>query len=208
MRWLFEAKKRFGVSVLNYIATSNHVHLLVSDDGSERKIPAFMQLVQGRTAQEYNYRTNRKGAYWEDRYHATAIASDEHIIRCMTYISMNMVRAGRVEHPIKWEESGFYEIMHPRQRYTIIDYASIMKILGVDTMEQLQDLQQEWIKDTLKRKSLERESIWTESIAVGNEAFLEKIRHQLNIKVKSRRIKRSGDSFELSEPLFPYNTFI
>jgi putative transposase len=28
---LFEAKKRFGLSVLNYMVTSNHTHLLVKD---------------------------------------------------------------------------------------------------------------------------------------------------------------------------------
>jgi putative transposase len=31
--WLFEARKRFGLSVLNYMVTSNHVHLLVRDKG-------------------------------------------------------------------------------------------------------------------------------------------------------------------------------
>ena len=31
LRWLFEAKKRFGLCVLNYVVTSNHVHLLVKD---------------------------------------------------------------------------------------------------------------------------------------------------------------------------------
>ena len=33
LRWVFKAKKRFGLSVLNYIVTSNHVHLLVNDTG-------------------------------------------------------------------------------------------------------------------------------------------------------------------------------
>jgi hypothetical protein len=28
LHWVFEAKKRFGVSVLNYMVTSNHIHLL------------------------------------------------------------------------------------------------------------------------------------------------------------------------------------
>jgi putative transposase len=31
--WLFEAKKRFGLCVLNYIVTSDRVHLLVRDQG-------------------------------------------------------------------------------------------------------------------------------------------------------------------------------
>jgi putative transposase len=34
LRWLFEAKKRFGFSVLDYLMTSNHIHLLVKDTGS------------------------------------------------------------------------------------------------------------------------------------------------------------------------------
>ena len=34
LRWVFEAKKRFGLSVLNYIVTCNHVHLLVRDTGA------------------------------------------------------------------------------------------------------------------------------------------------------------------------------
>ncbi len=29
MGWLFQAKKRYGIKVLNYIVTSNHIHLLV-----------------------------------------------------------------------------------------------------------------------------------------------------------------------------------
>jgi putative transposase len=49
LRWLFEAKKRFGLRVLNYVVTSNHVHLLVRDTG-ERIIAHSMQLVAARTA--------------------------------------------------------------------------------------------------------------------------------------------------------------
>jgi len=33
MHWLFEAKKRFGLCILNFTVTSNHVHLLVYDIG-------------------------------------------------------------------------------------------------------------------------------------------------------------------------------
>lgn len=66
--WLFEARKRFGLCVLNYIVTSNHIHLLVLDRG-KGEIASGMQLIAGRTAQEYNRRKNRLGAYWQDCYH-------------------------------------------------------------------------------------------------------------------------------------------
>ena len=65
----------YTIKILNYIVTSNHVHLLVADDGDERTIPESIQLIAGKTGQEYNRRKNRKGAFWEDRYHATAVLS-------------------------------------------------------------------------------------------------------------------------------------
>ncbi|HBD7104202.1 TPA: transposase [Legionella pneumophila] len=56
--WLYEARKRYGFCVLNYIITSNHIHLLVMST-TEDIISSAMQLVAGRTAQEYNLRKKR-----------------------------------------------------------------------------------------------------------------------------------------------------
>ena len=98
LHWLFEAKKRFGVSVLNYTVTCNHVHLLVKDTGPG-VIANSIQLTAGRTGQEYNQRKARHWAFWEDRYHATAIEADEHLKSYLVYIDLNMVRAGVVRHP-------------------------------------------------------------------------------------------------------------
>jgi len=35
LHWVFEAKKRFGLCVLDHVVTSNHVHLLVKDSGGD-----------------------------------------------------------------------------------------------------------------------------------------------------------------------------
>jgi len=64
LHWLFEAKKRFSLRVLNYMVTSNHVHLLMGDTG-ESVISRSMQLAAGRTAQDYNRRKGREGAFCE-----------------------------------------------------------------------------------------------------------------------------------------------
>ncbi len=129
--WLFEARKRCGLCVLNYVVTSNHIHLLVKDTG-ESVIPKSLQLIAGRTAQEFNQRKGRKGAYWEDRYHATAVGSDEHLFKCLVYIDLNMVRAGVVRHPAEWMQGGYHEIQSPPQRYRIIDISVLMELSGVD----------------------------------------------------------------------------
>jgi putative transposase len=94
------------------MVTSNHVHLLVKDTGSN-VIAESMDLIAGRTAQEYNQRKNRHGAFWEDRYHAIAIEADEHLHRCLVHIDVNMVRAGVVHHLLEWKHSGYGEIQSP-----------------------------------------------------------------------------------------------
>jgi REP element-mobilizing transposase RayT len=108
--WLFEARKRFGLSILNYTVTSNHVHLLIRDNGSRDTLPKSIQLIAGRTAQKFNLRKERKGAFWEDRYHATAVETGDHLRRCLVYIDLNMVRAGVVKHPVGWAFCGYNEI--------------------------------------------------------------------------------------------------
>ena len=54
LRWVFEAKKRFGLSVLDYMITSNHIHLLIKDNGGD-VIAQSMQLIAGR-ARQYGVR--------------------------------------------------------------------------------------------------------------------------------------------------------
>jgi putative transposase len=92
LQWLYQARKRYGLKILNYMVTCNHVHLLVVDDGDRGVIPNSMKLVAGRTGQEYNQRKDRKGAYWEDRYHATAVESGHYLSRCVFYIDIHPVK--------------------------------------------------------------------------------------------------------------------
>jgi putative transposase len=122
MQWLIEAKKGYGLVILNYVATSNHIHLLVVDDGKRDTVPRSIQFVAGRTGQEYNERKGRKGAYREDRYHATAVETGGHLLKCLVYIDLNMVRAGVVDHPLKWEFGGYKEIQNPRRKCMLIAY--------------------------------------------------------------------------------------
>ena len=203
LRWLFEAKKRYGLCVLNYIVTSNHIHLLVKDTG-EGVIPKSMQLIAGRTAQEYNQRKNRKGAYWEDRYHATAIEDNEHFKRCLVYIDLNMVRAGVVKQPSEWLHSGYCEIQQPPGRYSIINLAELMNICGFSELEKLQDSCRHWVAEELANDMVRRESSWTESIAVGSKKYIEMIQEELGLRAKDRQCIGKGDRYQLKEALPTY----
>ena len=150
LRWLFEARRRYGLKVLNFTVTSNHVHLLVRDDGERDVIPKSIQLIAGRTGQEFNQRKGRKGAYWEDRYHATAVETDQHLVQCLIYIDLNMVRAGVVEHPSEWGFCGYNEIQAPSERYALIDYEGLRGLLGFKSMHDLAEAYRGWIEESIK----------------------------------------------------------
>lgn len=82
----------------------------VGVDSARDVIPRSIQLVADRTAQEFNKRKGRKGAFWEDRYQTTAVECNEHLLRCLVYLDLNMVRAGGVSPPAEWTASGYNEI--------------------------------------------------------------------------------------------------
>lgn len=191
--WLFEARKRYGLTVLNYAVTRNHVHLLVHADGDRLVIPRAMQLLAGRTAQAFNHRKGRSGAFWEDRYHATAVETGRHLRRCMTYIDLNMVRAGVVRHPAEWECCGYREIQNPPRRYRRIDRDALVRLLDLGTFDDVRAWQRESVRQCLERGDLQRRSEWTESIAVGDEAYAARVQADLGFAAYHRAVHRLGD---------------
>jgi len=193
---------------LNYMVTSNHVHLLVLNSSKNDIIPKSIQLIAGRTAQEYNQRKKRKGAFWEDRYHATAIDSDDHLNQCMTYIDINMVRAGIVKHPKDWLYCGYYELQANRKRYTIIDKQSLLHLFSLRSLKDLVEHRRFAVEEAIeKKRHIVREDKWTENVAVGSLSFLEKIKKQCGSKAIGRNIEKGESSYMLRESKIPYYPF-
>jgi hypothetical protein len=188
------------------MVTSNHVHLLVVDNGKRDVIPKSMQLVAGRTGQEYNQRKNRKGAYWEDRYHATAVESGDHLARCIAYIDTNMVRAGVVSHPSIWPFSGYNEIQRPRRKNILIDYEKLQWLFGAGSYDQFRSSHMGWIEEYLGNGAKSRQEEWTESIAVGSKSFVEKMKALLRFKAKGRDVMEHREGYHLREEAAPYKT--
>jgi putative transposase len=202
--WLFEAKKRYGIVVLNYMATSNHIHLLIYDREGGEVIPKSVQLAAGRIAQEYNQRKRRKGAYWEDRYHATAVQTDHHLVRCIIYMDLNMVRAGVVKHPSEWPHCGYGEIQKAPDRYRLIDRRTLMELLGMSNSDELSLSHRSWVEEALKIRERKREKRWSESIAVGDLSFVEQIKTELGARGFGRNIIASMEGHELRESQLSY----
>ena len=204
-QWLFEAKKRYGLIILNYTITSNHIHLLVKDDKGRDVIPQSIKLIAGRTGQEYNLRKKRKGAFWEDRYHATAVDSKQHLMRCLVYIDLNMVRTGVIYHPSEWSFGGYNEIQTPRRKSVLIANKKLSELAGYEHYETFRKVHQESVDDALVNGKNRRQKEWTESIAVGNQDFITAIKEKFGAQAKGRKIIKESEVFQVREPSGSYN---
>lgn len=191
--------------ILDYIVTSNHIHLLVVDDGDRDTIPKSIQLIAGRSAQEYNQRKKRKGAYWEDRYHATAVETGEHLLRCLVYIDLNMVRAGVVSHPSEWVFGGYNEIQSPRRKCVLINHEKLVTLAGYDFYDSFRESHKKWVNESLANGSI-RDRQWTRGVAVGKKQFVEKIKTELGSKALGRQIREASGGYELRERMVSYMT--
>jgi len=157
----------------------------------------------GRSAQEYNQRKDRQGAFWEDRYHATAIEADEHLHRCLIYIDLNMVRAGVVSHPVEWAHSGYREIQESPKRYAVIDLEGLAALCGFTDLRGFQGAHRQWVEQTLGNSCSPRDDRWSEAIAVGSLPFVETVKNDLGVKAMHREVQADG-TYALREPAEAY----
>jgi putative transposase len=210
MKWLTEGTNRYEVPILNFTVTSNHIHILTLAPTDSKSIPRLMQLVAGRVGQIYNKKQRRKGAFWEERYHATAVQTDEHLARCFLYIDFNMVRAGVVNHPAKWQHGGYHEIIKPKKRYRTIDRNEVVRLLAIEEKD-LSKIYQARIKEALRKGCLSRDDIWTVNLAVGDEGFVERIKKGVGRFVSKMNVKEEPATYgpvdQISENSFEWKIF-
>lgn len=166
--WLYQAKTRFNLIILNYMITSNHIHLLIKDN-NPYTLSKGMALVAGCMGREYNRHNNRRGAFWEDRYQLSLIEEEEYLFRCFIYIDLNMVRAKEVEHPIEWQHCGYHDIYCNRSRYHILNYKEIVSTLGYSSLKDFKLHHQKLVQSALDVDKLIREPLWTENKIIGHD---------------------------------------
>jgi len=196
-RRLREAVRSVEASLLTYNITSNHVHLLTYADDTEQ-IAELMQQVAGEFARDYNRRKERSGAFWEGRYQATMVGSGEYLWECLRYVELNMVRCGVVKHPADWTWSGYGELMGWRKRNRLLDQEKLLWLLRCEDAAAFRK-QFNWsLEEAMINDRLRREAKWSESIAVGDRAYVEAIEQQIRGRQQTQ-VEEQGGSWILQE---------
>ena len=180
-RQLFKMKSHYKIDILDYIITSNHVHLLVKIKNST-EISEGLRFLHGRMGQWYNSQNKCSGAFWSDRFHSTRIQSGRHLGACLFYIDLNMVQAGVVEHPAEWKYGSFNEFVEKTQRCCIVNKAELIKSLCMDNFNDFKKWYLLTLDDKLKNAALPKQDFWSKAVAVGDKDWLNEEAGNMGVK--------------------------
>jgi putative transposase len=89
---------------------------------------------------------------------------------------------------------GYNEIQNPPERYGLIDVPYLSELCGFSTPKHFAEQYRQWVQETIDTGQSQRESHWTQSIAVGSVGFVEEIKARLGIKGIGRKVERQEAS--------------
>ncbi len=100
------------------------------------------------------------------------------------------------------------EIQHPKTRYRIIDDEQLRGLVGLNSLGDLQESCRTGVEAALKRKPAVRQSLWTESLAVGSPGVVETFQKQLGGRGKGREILPAEGRCHLRESDATYRALL
>lgn len=126
---LAEKQGETGFALYAFCIMDNHVHLLLNTEDND--LASIMKAVAGRYAAWFNWKHNRVGHVFQDRFKSEAIEDDRYLLAALRYIHNNPVKAGIVGKPSDYRWSSYIEYIDPTSS-TWIDTGFILSMLASD----------------------------------------------------------------------------
>lgn len=102
------------------------------------------------------------------------------------------------------EKTFLLRFARDRRRFAVVDLAGLSALCGFTEVARFQQAHRQWIEETLAADAMARDDRWSESIAIGSKAFVEKVKVELGIKARYREIGEADGTFALRESRRPY----
>ena len=136
---------RFGWRCRAFCLMTTHYHLLL--DVTTNRLQPGMHRLNGQYAQEFNQRHGRSGHLGGDRYGATQVETDGHMLRAFRYIVRNPVRAGLCKSPADWMWSSYRGNAGLDGGFAFVDDGPIRAYFGGDNGKALR-LLRDFVEDS------------------------------------------------------------
>ena len=103
--------KELDVNIIAYCMMNNHAHFLLEIDNKE-KMSQLMQKVNSAYAKYYNYKEERVGYVFRDRFLSEPIMDQKYLVQCIRYIHLNPVKAHMVEKCEDYKYSSYIKFIN------------------------------------------------------------------------------------------------
>lgn len=106
---LLQSKLKYSFRIHHYCLMHTHFHLLVALD-SVREFSEGLKWVKWHYAKYFNFRQQRFGPLWRDRFKSLVVENEAYLHACGKYIERNPVEAGMVNKSEDWmfSSSAYY----------------------------------------------------------------------------------------------------
>ena len=78
--------------------------------------------------------------------------------------------------------------------------------MNIREIDRLRETYRSWVESAIMRRDIKRQPQWTESIAMGDKVYVEKVKDQMGYKGIGRKVVENEDSFVLREPQVSYQS--
>lgn len=119
IRLLLKHLKDRDIEIYAYVIMSTHFHILIHVD--LKLLSNYLAIVLAEFAEYYNYKHNRNGHVFQDRFKSECVETEQYFWNCLRYIHMNPVNANLVNDPLNYDFSSLKEydtekskIIHPK----------------------------------------------------------------------------------------------
>jgi putative transposase len=109
LQTLDKYQKEGNFKLYAYCLMGNHVHLLIKEENEDLAIA--MRGIGARYVYWYNWKYERCGHLFQDRFKSEAVEDDRYFLAVLRYIHLNPVKAGIIEDISMYKWSSYLEYM-------------------------------------------------------------------------------------------------
>ena len=210
IRLLLKHLKDRDIEIYAYVIMSTHFHILIRVD--LKLLSSYLAIVLAEFAEYYNFKHNRNGHVFQDRFKSECVETPQYFWNCVRYIHMNPVHANIVKTPLNYNFSSLKEyqtgksrIIHPKAiNFYRSEFTGFKEFLDFHTKTQKQifidipeEVEIQLIKAALNLldqeaylQGVERPEEILENLEMRRQ-YKEKLQKELKIsKAKSERLYR------------------